>query len=56
MPDRTPPLPRAYRHFRVLRFDDIITERNVTNPEQIAKATERIQLADAFSRSRHAMT
>lgn len=34
------------RHFRVLRFDDLITEKNVTNPDQIAKATERIQLAD----------
>lgn len=34
------------RHFRLLVFDDIVTERNVTNPEQIAKATERVELAD----------
>lgn len=34
------------KHFRVLRFDDVITEKNVTNPEQIAKATERVELAD----------
>lgn len=34
------------RHFALLVFDDIITERNVTNPDQIAKATERVELAD----------
>lgn len=34
------------RHFPLLVFDDIITEKNVTNPEQIAKATERVELAD----------
>lgn len=34
------------RHFPLLVFDDIITEKNVTNPEQIAKATERVSLAD----------
>lgn len=34
------------RHFPLLIFDDVITERNVTNPEQIQKATERVELAD----------
>lgn len=34
------------RHFNLLVFDDIITERHVTNPDQIAKATERVELAD----------
>jgi hypothetical protein len=34
------------RHFPLLMFDDIITEKNVTNPEQIRKATERVELAD----------
>lgn len=34
------------RHFKKLCFDDIITERHVTNPDQIAKATERVELAD----------
>lgn len=34
------------RHFPLMIFDDIITEKNVTNPEQIAKATERVELAD----------
>lgn len=34
------------RHFRKLVFDDIITERHVTNPDQIRKATERVELAD----------
>jgi hypothetical protein len=34
------------RHFNLLVFDDIVTERHITNPEQIAKATERVELAD----------
>ena len=34
------------RHFRLLTFDDIVTERHVTNPDQIRKATERVELAD----------
>lgn len=34
------------RHFRLLAFDDIVTERHVTNPDQIRKATERVELAD----------
>lgn len=33
------------KHFPVLLYDDIITEKNVTNPEQIAKATERTELS-----------
>ena len=34
------------RHFPLLVFDDIITEKNVTNPDQIKKATERVELSD----------
>lgn len=34
------------RHFRHLVYDDIITEKNVTSPEQIRKATERVELSD----------
>lgn len=33
------------KHFPFLFYDDIVTERNVTNPEQIAKATERTELS-----------
>jgi hypothetical protein len=33
------------KHFPFLFYDDIITEKNVTNPEQIAKATERTELS-----------
>ena len=33
------------KHFPILLYDDIITERNVTNPEQISKATERTELS-----------
>lgn len=33
------------KHFPKLIYDDIITESNVTNPEQVQKATERTQLS-----------
>lgn len=33
------------RHFGLLVYDDAINEKNVTNPEQIKKATDRIQLS-----------
>lgn len=33
------------RHFPLLVYDDAINERNVTNPEQIRKAMERIELS-----------
>lgn len=33
-------------HFRMLVFDDMIEQRNVTNPEQIQKATEAWELSD----------
>ena len=33
-------------HFRLLVMDDMIEQRNVTNPEQIAKATEAWELSD----------
>lgn len=34
------------RHFRLLAFDDIVTERHVSNPDQIRKVTERVELSD----------
>jgi hypothetical protein len=34
------------RHYRLLCFDDIVTERHVSNPEQIRKVTERVELSD----------
>lgn len=34
------------RHFPLLVFDDIITQANVTNPEQIQRATLAVQMAD----------
>lgn len=34
------------RHFPLLVYDDVVNERNVTNPEQIKKATERVELSD----------
>lgn len=33
-------------HFKTLVFDDMIEQRNVTNPEQIQKATEAWELSD----------
>lgn len=33
------------RHFRLLIYDDTITEHSVSNPEQIKKATERYELS-----------
>lgn len=33
-------------HFKLLVFDDMIEQRNVTSPEQIQKATEAWELAD----------
>lgn len=33
-------------HFKILIFDDLIERRNITNPEQIAKATEAWEMAD----------
>ncbi len=34
------------RHFPLLVYDDIINEKNVTNPEQIRKSTERVEMSD----------
>lgn len=34
------------RHFRLLIYDDVIDVRNVTNPDQIKKATERVEISD----------
>lgn len=33
-------------HFKMLVFDDMIEQRNVTNPEQVQKATEAWELSD----------
>lgn len=33
------------KHFPVMVYDDAINERNVTNPEQIRKAKERVELS-----------
>lgn len=34
------------RHFKILMFDDMIEQRNVSNPDQIAKATGAWELSD----------
>lgn len=34
------------RHFKLLIYDDVIDVRNVTNPDQIKKATERVEISD----------
>lgn len=34
------------RHFQMLVYDDVITERAVTNPDQIKKATESWEMSD----------
>lgn len=34
------------KHFPLLVYDDVVNERNVTNPEQIKKATERVELSE----------
>lgn len=36
------------KHFRMLKYDDIINEHAVTNPDQIKKATERFELSDSL--------
>jgi hypothetical protein len=33
------------KHFPLLVYDDVINERNVTSPEQLKKATERVELS-----------
>lgn len=33
------------KHYPLLEYDDVITEANVTNPEQIAKATRQVELS-----------
>jgi hypothetical protein len=33
------------KHFPILTYDDVITEKNVTNPDQIKKAVERTELS-----------
>lgn len=34
------------RHFKILLYDDVVTDKSVTTPEQIAKTTEAWQLSD----------
>ena len=33
------------KHFPIMIYDDVINERNVTNPDQIKKAKERVELS-----------
>lgn len=39
------------RHFALQIFNDVITEKNVTNPDQIRKSIERFELADNLGKS-----
>ncbi len=39
------------RHFGLQVFNDVITEKNVTSPEQIKKSIERFELADNLGKS-----
>lgn len=41
------------KHFPLLVYDDVVNERNVTNPEQIKKATERVELSDPIGVGEH---
>jgi len=34
------------RHFRLLNYDDLVTERLITNPDMIKKVTERWEMSD----------
>lgn len=39
------------RHFGLMIFNDVITEKNVTNPEMIKKSAERFELADNLGKA-----
>lgn len=34
------------RHFKKLVYDDVVTEKSVTNPEMVQKVTEKLELSD----------
>jgi hypothetical protein len=39
------------RHFGLLLFDDVVTEKNVTNPDMLSKSAERFELADNLGKA-----
>lgn len=36
------------KHFRMLKFDDMLNEHSVSNPDQIKKTTDRYELSDSL--------